>query len=216
MATLDPGSVISMPLTNDNAQQMLAALQAEVVRLNMVLNQFKSSIDFEIGSVQGDVGGLQGDVTDIKTTMDTLNDNIKDEIVKVNVKVNDMLVSGGIIETSIQTILSQSLMSLDDTVKKSVNEIINVKVRVKQIEDRVDANNGAPSGQNVNTRNQKVLLEYHVINSLQVMASEKSKYKEWNDKLVNAVVQFRPYARTVLKLMKTLKDKAHDQSEVDM
>ena len=216
MTSLDPGSLLSAPLTNDNAQQMLGALQLEVVRLNNVLNQFKSSLDFEIGSVQGDVNGLQGDVKDIKVTMDMLNDNIKSEIVKTNIKVNDACSAGGIIDVSIQQIVSQSFSSLDDTVKRSVNEIVAVKTRVKQIEDKVDANNGTTSGQNVTNRSHKVLLEYHVINSLQVMASEKSKYKEWNDKLVNAVVQFRPYARTVLKLMRTLKDKAHDQSEVDM
>jgi hypothetical protein len=204
MTSLDPGSLLSAPLTNDNAQQMLGALQLEVVRLNNVLNQFKSSLDFEIGSVQGDVNGLQGDVKDIKVTMDMLNDNIKSEIVKTNIKVNDACSAGGIIDVSIQQIVSQSFSSLDDTVKRSVNEIVAVKTRVKQIEDKVDANNGTTSGQNVTNRSHKVLLEYHVINSLQVMASEKSKYKEWNDKLVNAVVQFRPYARTVLKLMRTL------------
>jgi hypothetical protein len=139
-----------------------------------------------------------------------LKDDVKAEIVKTNgmmdkikEEVSDACSAGGIIDMSIQQLVSQGFSVLNDTVNRSVIEIVAVKTRVKQIEDMTAANTGATSSQNVMNKSHKVLLEYHAINSLQVMASEKSKYKEWNDKFVNAVVQFRPYARTVLKLMRT-------------
>ena len=48
------------------------------------------------------------------------------------------------------------------------------------------------------------------------MGSDKNKYKEWNDKLVNAIRQFRPYARMVLKAMRSLKDEEHDRLGIDI
>jgi hypothetical protein len=204
----------------------VADLQAEVTRLNAALNQFntnlvsqlakyKGSVDFEIGSMQGDVSGLKEDVKSIKVTVDILNDNIKSEIVKTNDKFNEACAAGGVIEVSVQQIVTQGFGALDFKVKQNDSEFKAVKDRVKQIEDSLSSQGSNVNGASGNSHRGKVLLEYNVINSLQTMSSDKSKYKEWNDKLVNAVTQFRPYARVVLKSMRALKDKEHERDDVN-
>ena len=203
MATIDPTSALNAVVSCENAVQVIMALQTELSQFNIDLNsqmsQNKSSVDFELTSVQGDVKGLT-------STVDKLKDDVKAEIVKTNGMMDKMkeevieaCSAGGVIDMSIQQLVSPAFASLNNTINGSVTEIVAVKVRVKQIEDMTAANTGATSSQNVMNKSHKVLLEYHVINNLQIIASEKLKYKEWNDKLVNAVTQFRPYARSVLK-----------------
>ena len=81
-----------------------------------------------------------------------------------------------------------------------------VKQKVKDIEALISANPRVIPGQTGECRNHTVLSEYHAINGLQIMASDKSKHKEWNDELVNAIGQFRPNARPWLNMMRTFKD----------
>ena len=136
-------------------------------------------------------------------------DKMKEEVVEA-------CLVGGVIDMSIQQSINSTFVAINNTMNNTVNEWAAVKARIRSIEDSIASQGSTVIGQPGGGHRGKVLLEYHVINSLQAMSSDKSKYKEWNDKLVNAVVQFRPYARVVLKLMRTFKDKSHDQSEVDM
>ena len=105
---------------------------------------------------------------------------------------------------------------LNNTVSSNASEITAVKTRVMTIENALTSQGNTVSGSIGGSHKGKVFLEYNVINSLQIMSSDKTKYKEWNDKLVNAVTQFRSYARSVLKSMRALKDKEHDRLEVDI
>ena len=109
----------------------------------------------------------------------------------------------------------QGFPAIDLRLNQGVNEIAGVKHRVQQIESSTAAAGGG-SFNGGHHSSKKVLVEYHVINSLSTRGSDKNKYKEWNDKLVNAISQFRPYARMVLKTMRLLKNKEHDRSEIDI
>ena len=119
MATLDPAGMLNATVSGDNAVQVIAALQLEVLRLNNVLNQFnqdissqtamnKSSLDFDISAIIGDISG-------VKATADELSKNVKNEIIKTNGMMDKMkeevkgsCSAGGAIDTLIQQSVNQA------------------------------------------------------------------------------------------------------------
>ena len=58
--------MLSAAVSNDNARQILGAIQAEVIRLNIVIGQYQTNLGNEMStyraSVDFDVASLQGDV----------------------------------------------------------------------------------------------------------------------------------------------------------
>ena len=196
MSSLDPSPLLSALVSQENAHQVLGALQVEVPRLNNTLNLYKTSVDQRLfahkGSVDFEVSSLTGEVKTVKDGVSDLSEKVKFEIIKTNGimdqvadRVKQLGESGGVIQQTIEQLVTRVLLAINDTVNKGKNDMQVVKLKVKNIEDMISANSGAIPSQTFSHRNQKVLLEYHVINSLQIMASDKSTYKEWNDKLVS-------------------------------
>ncbi len=121
MATSDPAAMLNAAVSGENVAQVIIALQSEVLKLNNVLNQSnqdihsqtatnKALVDFEIASLLGDVNG-------VKATVDALNKNVKDEIIKTSGMMNKMkeevieaCSAGGVIDMSIQQSVSQSVV----------------------------------------------------------------------------------------------------------
>jgi hypothetical protein len=166
---------------------------------------------------------LEGFSVRVEDVQTVINEKMKAELQKssavideVNKQIATLTGAGGQLYKAVEQLVSQSFAAVDFKVNGVKNEITTIQQRIKSIEDSVAAGGVITPGVGGGHRNSKVLIEYIVIDNLQTMSSDKSKYKEWSDKLVNAVSHFRPYARTVLKLMRSLKDKEHDQSEVNM
>jgi hypothetical protein len=125
---------------------------------------------------------------------------------EVTRQIKGLTSSGSELCKTVEQLSIQGFAAIDLRLSQGANEIAGVKHRVQQIESSTAAAGGS-SFNSSHHSSKKVLVEYHVINSLSTMGSDKNKYKEWNDKLVNAISQFRPYARMVLKTMRSLKDK---------
>ena len=119
MATLDPSPMLTAAVSNDNAHQIFGAIQSEVTRFNSVLGQFQTSMNSELlqykTSVGFEVSSLQGEVKTIKDGVNNLDASIKIEITKTNgimamvtERVKELgSAGGGVIDMSIHQMISQ-------------------------------------------------------------------------------------------------------------
>ena len=132
-------------------------------------------------------------------------------------QVKDIIENGNLqIPKMVQDIVNNRVMLMAVKVNKTEADTEHSKNEIKKLESMIAGWSSAGTQPSSGYQNKKVLIECNVINNLTVMASEKMKFKEWNDKLVNAISQFRSYARVVMKLMRSAKDKEHERSSIDV
>ncbi len=165
----------------------IANTSGDVRRLLDELRMAKGRIDmWKSVDIGPSIAELQRRMINFDRIQSAVNEAVKFEFSRANTlteeivkHVKELTAPGGDLQKQVEHMISLGLANSDVRINNGMNEIANVKAKVIAIEN-VIASQGSPvSGFSRVSHKGNVWLEYHVINSLQVMSSDQDVRKWW-------------------------------------
>jgi len=171
---------------NDHAKLLQTADATHASQMSDLENRLKSGND----TIQAGMAAIEAEIQ-----------GNKNDLVALNNRITAVEATGGTVDPTaiMNTIKTTVDTSIKDTKIEAADKLTALETRIR--DDLVKLHGMIPKEGSkgwMGNSSSKPILEYKAILNLATLKSDKTEYREWSDKLKNAMLQIRPGSRVFL------------------
>jgi len=201
--------------TSEQLQNLTTNLQTEIMALKTQVSKVETQLNDHAKLLQTADATHASQMSDLENRLKSGNDTIqagmaaieaeiqgnKNDLVALNNRITAVEATGGTVDPTaiMNTIKTTVDTSIKDTKIEAADKLTALETRIR--DDLVKLHGMIPkegSESWMGNSSSKPILEYKAILNLATLKSDKTEYREWSDKLKNAMLQIRPGPRVFL------------------